>query len=107
MRKTLLGREKVRVKSVAMRAQGDLIASGSRNGTVRVWMINEGQRIRHTLTGHASSISDIAVCNGMDRIVTGSQDCFVGVWTLLGNEWVKEMLTGDSTLMCVSISGDG
>ena len=47
------------VNSVAFSPDGNTIASGSRDRTVRLWDAETGEH-RHTLTGHTDSVRSVA-----------------------------------------------
>ncbi len=72
----------------------DVIVSGSRDKTVRVWDA-AGQPVGEPLTGHTGSVTGVAIGQlaGRDVIVSGSGDGTVRVWDTAGRP-VGEPLTG-------------
>ena len=71
------------VRSVAVFPEGDdRVASGSRDGTVRIWNVRSGV-CEHTLTGHTNWVNSVAVSRDGRTLLSGSLDCSVKVWTLL------------------------
>jgi len=67
------------VLSVAIRADGKRIVSGSYDGTVKVWDADKGTATR-TLKGHTAEVESVALSADGKRIVSGSRDGTVKVW---------------------------
>ena len=70
-----------RVNSVAFSYDGKILASGSTDGTVRLWDVANGLLLR-TLEGHDSPINAAAFSPDGTFIVSGSDDGSVMVWSL-------------------------
>lgn len=80
------------------------LASASKDGTVRVWVVNTG-RTEHVLSGHKGSVSSVkwgaGGADGTGLIYTGSHDKTIKVWdaakgTLISNltahaHWVNHL----------------
>ncbi|KAG0308825.1 hypothetical protein BGZ97_013247, partial [Linnemannia gamsii] len=70
------------VESVSFTSDGKRLASGSRDGTARIWDVSAGQTTRE-LTGvlaHKSAITAIAFSPNNLRLATGSWDKTVKIW---------------------------
>jgi F-box and WD-40 domain protein CDC4 len=65
----------------AIAAHGNTLASGSYDGTVRVWRISTGEQ-RYVLTGHAQKVYSVALDPARNRCVSGSMDSNVKIWDL-------------------------
>ena len=76
-----------------------LLASGSENGTVRLWDANTGRHLR-TLTGHTDWVMSVSFSPDGQTLASGSEDGTVRLWdantgrhlrTLTGHtDWVYE-----------------
>jgi WD40 repeat protein len=94
------------VTSVAYSPNGKYIASGSDDGTVRVWDATTAT-LRHTLTGHDSRVTSVSFSPDGKYIASGSYDWTVRVWDAT-TATLRHTLTGhDSLVTSVSFSPDG
>ena len=67
------------VSSVAFSPNGDRVASGSHDRTVRIWDAATGQ-LQRELKGHSEVVTSVAFSpNGM-RVASGSHDETVRIW---------------------------
>ena len=80
---------------MAFSPDGNNIASGSGDTTVRLWNANTGENTR-TLTGHTAPVSSVAFSPDGNTIASGSGDTTVRLWnantrqnihTLTGHTW--------------------
>jgi WD40 repeat protein/GTPase SAR1 family protein len=67
------------VNSVSVSPDGTWAASGSRDETVRIWDLENGE-CRATLRGHASAVRAVAITPDGQRILSASVDGSVRVW---------------------------
>ncbi|KAJ6527464.1 WD40-repeat-containing domain protein, partial [Mycena capillaripes] len=68
------------VTSVVFSPNSTIIASGSRDGTVRLWNIEGEPLIASPLEGHTQWVESVAFsCEGR-HVVSRSQDCTVRIW---------------------------
>jgi hypothetical protein len=79
----LQGHEK-RVCDVEWSSDGKLLASASRDRTIRVWNTDYAN-LRLELTGHVSEVRSLAWCHG-GLLASGSQDHTVRIWDRAGRE---------------------
>ena len=66
---------------MAFSPTGRFIASGSRDKTVKVWMLETGQA-ELTLTGHTEEVNSVAFSPDGSFLASGSCDRTVKVWEL-------------------------
>ncbi|GBG31267.1 Vegetative incompatibility protein HET-E-1 [Hondaea fermentalgiana] len=89
------------VTSVAI--EGEIIASGSRDNTIRIWNATSGEE-QHLLKGHTGTINGIAIQG--EVIVTGSNDKTVRLWSATSGK-NQQILRGHSdTITSVAIDGE-
>ena len=67
------------VTSVAFSPDGRRLASGSRDGTVKVWDAAEGRELL-TLKGHTDWVQGVAFSPDGRRLAAGGRDGTVTVW---------------------------
>jgi len=77
---TLRGHTKF-VYSVAFSPYGLLLASGSLEGTIKIWRVKDGKEIR-TLTGHTMGVSSVAFSPDGLLLASGSHDKTIKIWQL-------------------------
>jgi WD40 repeat protein len=80
------------VQAVAFSVDGQLVASGSRDQTLRIWQVETGQCLK-TLRGHTDEVRSIAFSPDGNLLASGSYDQTVRVWDV-------------STWECLSILAD-
>ncbi|KIK37359.1 hypothetical protein CY34DRAFT_810405, partial [Suillus luteus UH-Slu-Lm8-n1] len=82
------------VRSVAFSPDGARIATGSDDGTVRLWDAATGQPVGEPLLGHTSSVTSVSFSPDGTRIVSGSLDETVRLWDVATRQPIGEPLLG-------------
>src|SRR6266852_4628911 len=96
------------VMSVAFSPDGQHIASGSNDGTIRVWNAIMGETAAGPFTGHTNQVSSVAFSPDGHHIVSGSKDRTIRVWNAMMGETVTDSFTGVTGLVTsVAFSPDG
>jgi WD40 repeat protein len=91
--------------TLALSADGDVIATGDRYGSLSVWNVRGGTR-RQRVQGHQGWLKAASVAPDGSLIATGGLDGFVRIWDANTEVLVKEMKVGES-VFGVSFSPDG
>jgi WD40 repeat protein len=88
----------------------EVIVSGSRDETVRIWDARTGQQVGEPLTGHGATVEAVALGSfgGREVIVSGSWDSTVRVWDAGTGQPVGEPFTGHTdTVFAVTVGSVG
>ena len=94
------------VRAIAFSPNGTIVATGSLDGTVRLWSIRGASELR-CLVGHSGSVETVLFSPDGGRLVTGSTDGTTRIWDVdLGRELC--VLPGRTDApRAVAISPDG
>ncbi|KAG2343909.1 WD40 repeat-like protein [Suillus weaverae] len=94
------------VSVIALSLDGKTVASGSFDGTVRLWNIDTGKVIKKW-TGHTKSV--ISVCWSPDggRVVSGSKEDTFRVWDVKSGETIIGPINTRNDVQTVCYSPDG
>jgi WD40 repeat protein len=71
------------VSAVAFAPDGSRLASGSADGTVRLWDVAAGKQLRQW-TGHRAGVKAVAFSPDTTKLASASHDTTVLVWELTG-----------------------
>ncbi|PVU95873.1 hypothetical protein BB561_001565 [Smittium simulii] len=93
--RTLLGHEQqVYVVEWLPNVENAILATGSFDGSVRIWDAKTGENIR-TLFAHNDPIHAIAFSPDGRQLITGSFDCFVNLWSLKNGLLIRSFMADD------------
>jgi WD40 repeat protein len=94
------------VKSVAVSRNGELLASGSNDRTVRVWNVSSGRELLN-LVGHEGPV-EVVLFSPDDRwIISGSTDSTIKVWDTVSGRPLQTLKGHIAGITALAISGDG
>jgi WD40 repeat protein/predicted Ser/Thr protein kinase len=76
------------VNSVAISPDGQILASGSTDGKLKVWNLETKEEI-YTLTEHSASVNCVAISPDGKTLVSGSEDMTSIIWNLKTGEFLQ------------------
>ncbi|KAI7760479.1 hypothetical protein LZL87_014299 [Fusarium oxysporum] len=94
------------VNSVAFSADGQRLASGSVDKTVKIWDAATGAYIQ-TLEGHAASVNSVTFSADSQRLASGSADKTIKVWDAAMGACLQTLKGHSSSVNLVAFSADG
>lgn len=94
------------VLSVVFSPNNQLLASGSSDGTIKVWDIISGACLQ-TLEGHKKSINSVIFCPNGHRLTSGSSDSTIRVWDIDSGVCLQTLEDHESVVKSVVFSPDG
>ena len=104
---TLTGHED-QVYSVAYSPDGNLVASSSFDGTVRIWDTRTGEEAMPPLRSNDGKVSSVAFAPDGQRVASGRQGKVVHVWSIVtGRETLPPLRGHSDRINSVAYSPDG
>jgi WD40 repeat protein len=94
------------VLSVAFSPDGNTIASGSVDDTLRLWSVNQARLIR-TMQGHPFPIGQVKFSPNGINLYTGSTDGIIRVWQVSSGIFVRALEGHNGRITGLDISKDG
>lgn len=95
-----------RILSVALSSDGQLLASGSADHTIKLWSPYTGQCL-HTLQGHRSWVWTISFSRDYQVLASGSYDHTIKLWHVNSGECWQTLEGHPSSVLGVAFSHDG
>ena len=78
------------VLALAVSRDGEMVASGSADGNVRIWKIGTGKCLRDIKNAHSDAITCLSFTKSGSQILTGSQDGLCREFGLRASKLLKE-----------------
>ena len=103
--RTLLGHTQ-EVQSVAFSPDGQTLASGSTDGTVKLWNVNTGKAFR-TLSDHTDAVWSVAIAPDGKTLASGSWDRTVKLWNLETGKIQRTLRGHSKQVHSIAFSPDG
>ncbi len=97
----------VHVEALVITPDSKLLASASRDSTVKLWSLPEG-RLVATLRGHTSKVYALAVSPNGDRLYSGGLDNAIRIWSLPDGRLLNTLSghTGNVYQLIVTAGGE-
>ncbi|GAA4442339.1 WD40 repeat domain-containing protein [Phytohabitans houttuyneae] len=95
------------VQSLAFSPDGRLLATGSSDGTVRLWNPATGRPVGKPLTGHTKQVDAVDFSPDGDLLATGSSDGTARLWNPATGQPVGNPLTGNGWVRTLAFSPNG
>lgn len=92
------------VVSVGFSPNGELLASGSKDGALKLWQANG--KLLHSLEGHEGGVWGLAFSPDNQHLVSGGADNALRIWNLDG-ELVQTLEGHEAIISSVAYSPDG
>ncbi|MEW5860520.1 MAG: serine/threonine-protein kinase [Cyanobacteriota bacterium] len=102
---TLTGHSDV-VTSIAFSPDGQLLASGSNDETIKLWQPITGKEIR-TLTGHSDWVNSVAFSSDGQILASGSKDMTIKLWQPITGKEIRTLKGHSFPVNSVAFSPDG
>ncbi len=103
--RTLKGHTKD-VTSVAFSPDGQTLASGSDDGTLRLWNLASGKELR-TLTRHTYSVISVAFSPDGQTVASCGSDTKIKLWNLASGKELRTLTGHTNMILSVAFSPDG
>ena len=81
------------VLSLAFHPDGERMASGGRDATIRIWNTQSGMQVG-LLRGHDDAVTDLAFTSDGRTLVSASEDRTARIWTTI--KWAVRSRAGSS-----------
>jgi WD40 repeat protein len=94
------------VWATAISANGQVLASGSQDRTIKVWNAATGQ-LQRTLTGHKDTVRSLAMSADGRILASGSGDTKIKLWNLPQGKLISTFSGHSSPVWSVAIAPDG
>jgi WD40 repeat protein/transcriptional regulator with XRE-family HTH domain len=93
------------VWDIAFSPDGRLLVSGGRDGTLRLWNVQDGQSI-HVLEGHKHDVYGLAISADSQLLVSAGKDQTVRLWHLQSGRNLKTLRGHTGGIHSLSLSSD-
>ncbi|TVP66226.1 MAG: hypothetical protein EA343_01745, partial [Nodularia sp. (in: Bacteria)] len=94
------------IRSVAFSSDGQFLASGSEDETIKLWNVTTGTEIC-TLTGHSDSVYSIIFSSDGQFLASSSEDETIKLWNVATGKEISTLCGHSASVISVAFSRDG
>lgn len=94
------------VASVAYNPDGQILASGSYDNTIKLWNLTKNKEIR-TFKGHSAWVAAVAITPNNKSLVSGSYDNTIKLWNLVNGEQIRTFKGHSDSIETLLVTKDG
>jgi len=94
------------VQSLAFSPEGEILASGSNDQTIRLWNVHTGQCLK-TLRGHTSWVQSLAFNPDGEILVSGSNDYTIRLWNIHTGECLQTLSGHSNRVFFTTFTANG
>jgi len=96
------------VRSLALTANGKILASGSADNTIMLWDVTAREPIGEPLTGHTGTVWSVIISSDGKTLVSGSADNTIRLWDVFTHQPLALPLAGHTApVLSLALSADG
>ncbi|RMD87215.1 MAG: hypothetical protein D6813_13860 [Calditrichaeota bacterium] len=103
--RTLSG-HRLNVSSLAFNPEGNILASGSWDNTIKLWEVESGKEL-YTLKGHFSSVYSVTFSPYGRILASGSEDNTIKLWDVVRGQELRTLSGHRNSVYWVAFSPDG
>ncbi len=93
------------VKTVCFSPDGNYLASGSEDKTIKIWEFSSGRELK-TLNGHQSEVNQVLFTGDGMQLISASRDYHVYFWDIRSATIVKSFHYPDENIVSIALSHD-
>lgn len=91
------------VQAVVFAASGDVLATGSDDGAVRLWPASHADQAPTVLKGHEGPVLALATDDGAGQLASASHDGTVRLWNTTHPDWAPVTITVGDAVYAVAL----